>query len=395
MTLDTAPIVALPLDGVRVVELAHWVAGPAVGGVLADWGADVVKVEPHGGDPMRHLFPATPGSVVRHSPSFSAVNRAKRSVELDLTDGDDRAGLEQLLGGTDVFVTNLRPGALERLDLGRHEVAARHPQLVYCSVTAYGWEGPDREEAGYDLAGFFARSGVLHQLTPTGSAPAPFMNGVGDMFTAISAVAGVLAALHERHRTNRGRFVEASLLRTGMWSMAGELSMAANGRAPKPVADRADSPTPLFNLYRTADDRWFVLVGLETDRHLPAVFAAIGRPEMADDERFASARAVMRNRRAFIAVLDECFATRPLAQWREVFAAHGVWWGPVQTPVEVAVDPQADAAGAWVELAGGAGRSVEAPIRFDGIRRVTVADAPESGEHTAEVLTHNPDREGS
>jgi len=327
-----------PLRGVRVVELAHWVAGPAVGAVLADWGADVVKVEPPNGDPMRALFAPPPGSAARHSPSFSMANRAKRSVALDLGAADGLAALEALLAVADVFVTNLRPAALERLGLGPADLAARHPALVACSVSAYGWEGPARDEAGYDLAGFFARAGVLHQITVRDQPPAPLMNGMGDLFTAMSAVAGILAALHERRERGRGRFVEASLLRTGMWAMGGELSLAANGGNPRPVADRADCPTPLFNVYRAGDGRWFVLVGVEADRHLPAVLAAVGRAELLDDERFANARAVTRNRRAFIALLDECFATRPLDEWAEVFAAHDVWWGPVQSLAEVAAD---------------------------------------------------------
>ncbi len=379
-----------PLGGLQVVELGHWVAGPAAGGVLADWGADVIKVEPTGGDPMRHLFRPPPGSPAAHAPSFSAVNRGKRSIELDVTSPAGRDTLDALLSGADVFLSNLRPGALERLGLSPTEVAARHPRVVYCSVTAYGWEGDEREAAGYDLAGFFGRAGVLHQLTPPDSSPAPFMNGLGDMFTAMSAVAGILAAVNERHHTGRGQFVEASLLRSGMWSLAGEIGMAANGTAPKPVADRVESRTPLFNVYRTADDHWFVLVGVEADRHLPAVVAAVGRPDLLDDERFADARAIGKNRAAFIAELDAEFARRPLAEWSERFAEHDVWWGPVQTPVEVAADPQAHASGAWIHVAGadGAdrGASVDAPIRFDHATRDRVTDAPDLGQHNEEIL---------
>ncbi len=386
--------VPAPLGDLRVIELAHWVAGPACGGVLADWGAEVIKVEPPGGDPMRHLFSPRADGGATHSPAFSAVNRAKRSVELELGDPDGRATFESLLAGADILLTNLRPGALERLDLGPEGLAARHPRLVYCSVTAYGWEGPERDAAGYDLAGFFGRAGVSHQLTSTGTAPAPFMNGLGDTFTAMSAVAGILAALNERHRTGRGRFVEVSLLRTGMWGLAGELGMAANGGTPKPVANRADNPTPLFNVYRAGDDRWFVLVGVEADRHLPAVLAAADRSDLLADQRFADARAVRRHRREFIALLDAAFATRPLAEWAERFTAHDVWWGPIQSPGDVADDPQAEAAGAWVELLGGGGRTVDAPVRFDRQRRAQVADAPQPGADTAAVLAELADRAG-
>ncbi len=385
--MSTAPA---PLAGLRVIELAHWVAGPACGGVLADWGADVVKVEPPGGDPMRHLFTPPPDSGATHSPAFSAVNRAKRSIEMELGDEPGRSAFEALLAHADILLTNLRPGALERLGLVPEDLAQRHPRLVYCSVSAYGWEGPQRDAAGYDLAGFFGRAGVSHQLTSTGTAPAPFMNGMGDTFTAMSAVAGILAAINERHRTGRGRFVEVSLLRTGMWALAGELGMAANGGTPKPVANRADNPTPLFNVYQAGDGRWFVLVGVEADRHLPAVLAALDRSDLLQDERFADARSVRRHRVEFITLLDAAFATRPLAQWAERFAAHDVWWGPVQSPAEVAADPQAVAAGAWLQLRGGGGRSVEAPVRFDRQTRDEVADAPQPGQHTAAVLNELP-----
>ncbi len=377
--------VAGPLVGLRVLELGHWVAGPAVGGVLADWGAEVVKVEPSGGDPMRHLFAPSAGAAV-NSPAFSAVNRGKLSIELDLADVDHRERFEQLLVESDVLVTNFRPGALIRLGLDPDEVRARHPRLVYCSVTAYGWEGDDREQAGYDLAGFYARAGVLHQLTPVGSSPSPYMNGVGDTFTSMSAVAGVLAAIHKRQATGEGSFVEASLLRTGMWSMAGEISLAANGGRPRPVADRTASPTPLFNTYRAADDRWFVLVGVEADRHLPSVLAAIGHPELRHDERFADARSVRRNCRPFIAVLDGAFATKTLDEWAEVFAEHDVWWAPVQSLSQVAEDPQAVATGAWIELEGDRGRTIDAPIRFDHVTRHVVPDAPDVGSDTDRLL---------
>ncbi|MGE0730748.1 MAG: CaiB/BaiF CoA transferase family protein [Acidimicrobiia bacterium] len=382
------PDAPAPLRGVRVVELAHWAAGPAAGGVLADWGADVVKVEPPEGDPMRHLFGRPTGTddgPVRHAPSFSAMNRAKRSVAVDLATADGRALFEALLERADVFLTNVRPAALERLGLAPDAVRRRFGRLVYCSVSAYGWEGPARDDAGYDLAGFFARTGVLHQLTPPGASPSPYMNGMGDLFTAMSAVAGILAALQERHRTGRGRFVEATLLRTGLWSMAGELSLAASGGNPRPVADRTDSATPLFNVYRAGDDRWFVLVGVEADRHLPAVLRALDLAHLLEDERFNSGAAVRRHRQAFIAVLDERLATRSLAEWAERFAAEDVWWAPVQTPAEAAADPQGEAAGAWVDYDNGAGRAVDAPIRFDGHDRRTTADAPALGAHTAEL----------
>jgi crotonobetainyl-CoA:carnitine CoA-transferase CaiB-like acyl-CoA transferase len=383
--------VPTPLAGVRVVELAHWMAGPAAGGLLADWGADVVKVEPHGGEPMRHIWGSMGADPDAPNGAFISANRGKRSVELDVRSPAGREALAALLARADVLVTNLRPAALRRLGLDPQEVAERYPRLVYCSLTAYGWGGPDEERAGYDLASFFGRTGIAHEITTQGQPPAPLMQGIGDTFAAMTSVAGVLAALHERERTGRGGFVEASLLRTGMWALAGELGVQALGGRPRPPYPRENCPTPIYNSYRTADDRWFFLVGVQAGRHLPRVLAAIGRAELLEDERFATARAVSKNRREFIPILDAAFAEHPLDHWREVFDEHDVWWAPVQTPAEVVTDPQARAMGAWIRIDGAEveGRpveSVDSPVRFGSVSRDVVPPPPRSGEHTAEVL---------
>jgi crotonobetainyl-CoA:carnitine CoA-transferase CaiB-like acyl-CoA transferase len=380
-----------PLAGVRVIELAHWMAGPAACGILADWGADVIKVEPHGGEPMRHIWGSMGANPDAPNGAFLSANRGKRSVELDVRAEAGRGALEALLRTADVLVTNLRPAALRRLGLDPAEVAERFPRLVYCSLTAYGWGGPDEERAGYDLAAFFGRTGIAHEITTQGQPPAPLMQGIGDTFAAMTSVAGILAALHERERTGSGRFVEASLLRTGMWALAGELGVQALGGRPRPPYPRENCPTPIYNSYRTADDRWFFLVGVQAARHLPRVLAAIGRTDLLEDERFASARAVSKNRRDFIPILDAAFAEHPLDHWREIFDVHDVWWAPVQTPAEVVADPQARAMGAWIRIEGAEvdGRpveSVDAPVRFGGVARTDAPPPPRSGQHTAEVL---------
>jgi crotonobetainyl-CoA:carnitine CoA-transferase CaiB-like acyl-CoA transferase len=380
-----------PLAGVRVVELAHWMAGPAAGGVLADWGADVIKVEPHGGEPMRHIWGSMGANPDAPNGAFTSANRGKRSIELDVRSDDGRDVLTRLLGRADVLVTNLRPAALRRLGLDPDGVAERFPRLVYCSLTAYGWGGPDEEKAGYDLASFFARTGIAHEITTQGQPPAPLMQGLGDTYAAMTAVAGILAALHERQTTGTGRFVEASLLRTGMWALAGELGVQAMGGRPRPPYPRENCPTPLYNSYRTADDRWFFLVGVEAKRHLPRVLAAIGRTDLLADERFGTARAVSKNRRDFIPILDAAFAEHPLAHWVGVFEEHDVWWGPVQTPAEVVDDVQARATGAWVQVDGvqiedRPVESVDSPIRYGGVARGVVTGPPRAGQHTREVL---------
>ncbi len=379
-----------PLHGIRVIEVAHWMAGPAAGGVLADWGAEVIKIEPIGGDPMRKLFGSLGVNPDAPNGAFLAANRGKRSIEIEVKTEAGREVLDRLLRQADVLLTNLRPSALERLALTPTAVKALYPRLIYCSVTAYGWGGPDQERAGYDLAAFFGRAGISHQVTTQDTAPAALMQGLGDTFTALAAVSGILAALVERQSTGIGRFVEASLLRTGMWALSGELGVQAMGGHPRPPAPRDRCPTPLFNSYRAGDGRWFFLVGVEASRHLPKVLQAIERPDLLTDARFQGGRQLSKNRQEVITLLDEAFASKPLAEWIEIFNEQDVWWAPVQSPADVVVDPQARASGAWVtvnqDVVGGGAESVDAPIRYDGQSRTHVQDAPKVGEQTREIL---------
>lgn len=383
---NTGTAAPQPLAGIRVIELAHWMAGPAAGGVMKDWGAEVIKVEPEGGEPMRHIWGSMGANPDAPNGAFISANRGKKSIELDLRSDEGREALHALLEGADVLLTNLRPGALTRLGLSPAEVSERHPRLVYCSLTAYGWGGPDQDKAGYDVASFFGRTGIAHEITTQGTPPAALLQGLGDTFTAMAAVAGVLAALHERQTTGRGRMVEASLLRTGMWALAGELGVQAMGGNPKPPRPRDQSSMPMYNSYRTKDDRWLFLVGVQAGRQLPKVLAAIGREDLLEDERFNSGRGIAKNRTEFIPLLDAAFAERTLAEWGPVLDEHDVFWAPVQTPAEVVTDVQARAVGAWVHIDEVDADSVDSPIKFDGRARQSAPRPPRSGEHTDEIL---------
>ena len=373
-----------PLAGYRVVELGVWVAGPAAGGILCDWGAEVIKVEPPSGDPMRSIFALAAGASEERNPPFDLDNRGKRSVVLDLRTEVGRKVLERLLATADVFVTNLRVDALERLGLGHVEVRERHPRLVYASVTGFGLDGPERDRAGYDVGAFYARSGFAASMTVGDVPPPALRSGKGDHVTGLAAAAGVLAKLLQRERTGEGGLVETSLLRTGMYTTGWELAIQQRFGKSQAPEDRAANSTPLVNCYRTADGRWFWLLGLEADRHLPGVLRAIGRPELADDPRFASARDRRINARALIAELDLAFATRARDEWASVFAEHDVWWAPVQSLAEVVADPQARAAGAIITMATGE-ESVAPPAGF-GERDVVARPVPALGADTVEVL---------
>ena len=381
------------LEGVRVVELGVWVAGPSAGGVLADWGADVVKVEPPAGDPFRNLFGSIGYASDLPNPPFALDNRGKRSVVLDLRVPASRQVLDRLLQTADVFLSNLRPDALARLGLGHAELTERHPRLVYASVTGYGLTGPDRDRPAYDVGAFWARTGIAHQLVPPGTPPPGIRGGLGDHTTGMTAVAGICAALLDRERTGRGRVVEVSLLRTGMYCLGWDIGIHLQLGKVAPASPRHDSHTPLVNSYLAGDGRWVFLIGLEADRHFPGVARAVDRLELIDDPRFAGAAARRDNRAALIALLDEIFATRPLDEWGGRFDAEDVWWCQVQSPGEAADDPQAVAAGAFVDVPAGDGastfRAVNSPVHFHGAPgdgAGPVGPVPALGEHTDEVL---------
>uniref|UniRef100_A0AAU2ADZ6 CoA transferase n=1 Tax=Streptomyces sp. NBC_00093 TaxID=2975649 RepID=A0AAU2ADZ6_9ACTN len=378
-----------PLEGIAVVELGMWVAAPAAATMLADWGADVVKVEAPTGDPNRYTLRHV-GQDIDSAPPFETDNRGKRGIVLDLRAEDGKDALERLLERADVFVTNLRPGALERLGLGPDELRARHPRLVVGTLTGYGWTGAERDRAGYDVSAFWARPGIAAMLNPAGEPPPGIRPGLGDRTAASNLVAGVLAALLRRERTGEGGVVDVSLLRSGTYANGNDLALQNFFGKRGRTRPRTEHESPLYNSYRTADDRWFWLVGLEGNRHWPGVVKALGRADLETDERFATGKARRGHVRELIAEFDAEFARRTLAEWAARFDAEGVWWAPVQTLAEVAADPQAEAVGAFVEQPGMGDapplRTVATPVSFWGVDDKPRAGAPTLGEHTDDVL---------
>ncbi|MEU1513369.1 CoA transferase [Streptomyces sp. NPDC005811] len=378
-----------PLEGISVVELGMWVAAPAAATMLADWGADVIKVEAPTGDPNRYTLRHV-GQDIDSAPPFETDNRGKRGIVLDLRSEDGRQVLARLLERADVFVTNLRPGALERLGLDPDELRERHPRLVVGTLTGYGWAGAERDRAGYDVSAFWARPGIAAMLNPAGEPPPGIRPGLGDRTAAANLVAGVLAALLRRERTGEGGVVDVSLLRSGTYANGNDLALQNFFGRRGRTRPRTEHESPLYNCYRAADDRWFWLVGLEGGRHWPGVVRALGREDLSDDERFATGKARRGHVRELIAVFDEEFAERPLEEWAARFDAEGVWWAPVQTLAEVSADPQAEAVGAFVEQPGMGDapplRTVATPVRFWGVDDKPRTGAPTLGEHTDDVL---------
>jgi crotonobetainyl-CoA:carnitine CoA-transferase CaiB-like acyl-CoA transferase len=378
------------LSGLRVVELAVWVAGPGAGGVLADWGADVVKIEPPEGDPCRSLFMALAGLREPKSPPFDLDNRGKRSVVLDTRDPEARALARRLVSGADVFITNLRPDALAKLGLDWESLERDCPRLVYASITGYGLRGPERDRAAYDVGAFWARTGAEHIMFPTGVEPHGIRGGFGDHATALSLVGGIMAALYQRERTGRGQLVATSLLRTGLYCVGWDTGIQLRFGTVAPSLPRGEALNPVLNQYRTRDARWFWLLGLEAERHWPKLTRAVERPEWTGDPRYASARDRRKNAAELVALLDAIFATRRLAEWSARFDEVDLWWAPVQTQAEVVADPQVQAMNGIVSVpeAGGVGefRAVATPLEFSSAPVGPQGPPPLLGEHTESVL---------
>jgi len=377
-----------PLQGLRVVEMGFWVAGPGAAGILADWGADVIKVEPPDGDPMRGMFLNAAGIEVSTNPPFELDNRGKRSLSLNLQHADGQAIAHRLLRAADVFVTNLRGSALSKFGLGWDELQLLNPGLVYCHITGYGQVGDDCDRPAYDVGAFWSRAGIAWSLVPEGGEPPQQRGGMGDHSTALSAVGAVCAALLARQRTGKGQLVSTSLLRTGMYVLGWDMNIRLRFGRVAPPYTRHTVPNPVVSCYRAGDGRWFWLLGLQGDRHWPDLVRAVGRPEWREDPRFRDMKARRENAPVLVPMLDEIFAARSLDEWARVFDRENVWWAPVQSVDEVVADSQVRAAGGIINapVLEGDAEMVASPADFSATPWRATSAAPEFGQHTEEVL---------
>jgi crotonobetainyl-CoA:carnitine CoA-transferase CaiB-like acyl-CoA transferase len=373
-----------PLNGVKVIEMGVWVAGPAATGLMADWGADVIKVEPPAGDPQRFVFGALGVADQKGVPPFEIDNRGKRSVVLDLRNENDLQKMFVLLEDADVFVSNVRPAGLARMGLDPDSLTKRFPRLIYGQLTGYGTTGPDVDKAGYDIGAFWSRTGLAHTTVAPDELPPAIRSGQGDHTTGLSMAAGVMAALFDRERTGKGRVVSTSLLRTGIYTLGWDVGVYLRFGKRQSTKSSRKNPAPQMNCYRCADGRAFWLLGMEADRHFPGLLKAIGREELAGVENFKNARARSINAGEFTAVLDEHFATQDYAHWTAKFDENDVWWAPLNSIAEAVADPQVIASGAFVEMTPQPDeapyRAVNSPVDFSGYSP-TYGPVPNLGEH--------------
>ncbi len=377
------------LKGIRVIELAGYVAAPGASGLMADWGADVIKVEAAGGDPMRHYL-ASAASVATVNPVFELDNRGKRSIVLDIKNEHGLAALRALVRGADVFLTNLRPTMLKRNGLDWPALQQENPRLIYASISGFGLTGPDADRPAFDHTAFWARSGILASMTASGQEPPPPGTAVGDHVCSLATVAGILAAVIERDRTGAGKLIETSLLRSGTYAMGTDLSLQLQRGRMATAKTRAGAANPLVNFFMASDGHWFCLTARQAGKDWPNIARAVGHEEWLADERFATSRARKENGAALVELLDWAFAKMSLAELGQRLDAEDVVWAPLMTPAEVTSDPQAIAAGCFqgaIDATGETFRAPAPPVRFDGTDGAAAPrPAPLLGQHTAEIL---------
>lgn len=382
------------MKGVRVLEVAQFWFVPSAGAVLADWGAEVIKVEhPVRGDGQRGLASSgVPSAVAGVDFLVQQPNRGKRSVGIDI---GHAAGLEllyKLVDQCDVFLTNFLPESRQKLRIDVEHIRARNPRAIYVRGHGQGDLGPEREMGGYDATAFWNRGGIAAALTPPDmnepiSQRAAFGDGIGGMTIA----GGIAAALFHRERTGEAKLVDVSLLATAMWVLSPDVvasKLLQPGTQQLPFPPRTSRFSPVVNNYKTKDGRWLMLVHLQADRYWADFCARLGRADMIADPRFLDARVRFEHREACIAELDATFAKRTLAEWREALDGMEGPWAPTQTARELHEDRQVLANGYLQEVDGGARgwfALVRSPVQFDG-QRAELSRGPEMGEHTDEVL---------
>jgi len=373
--------------GLKVVEMASFIAGPSAAVILSDFGADVVKVEPPAGELWRmgHKFPPHPQS--KDAYPFQLANRNKRGITLDLKSPSAQEVLERLVKWADVLIVNTPHPARKRLKLEYDDLVQWNPRLIYADVTGFGEKGPDANLPGFDITAYWARSGLLSLTRDAGMPPTWPVAGSGDNATAVGLYSAIVTALYRRERTGKGSNVTISLLASGIWAASVFVQAALCEANFFGLHDRKHPANAAFNVYRASDDTWFVLV--VTPDKLAAVAKAIGRADLLTDPRFSDPAKLMQNMPQLTAIFDEVFGSQPMAHWYEVFNGVHVPFGAVRGPQEVINDPQLKANDIVVPLED-AGENIKftvsSPMQVHGVAKVPARRAPKIGEHNEEVL---------
>jgi crotonobetainyl-CoA:carnitine CoA-transferase CaiB-like acyl-CoA transferase len=379
------------LSDVKVVELSMYAFAPSCAAVLADWGADVIKVVPPGvADPMKgNPIAGLPKIDVGVAFMWEQLNRGKRCIGLDVSKPEGREVLLRLLEQADVFLTNLLPGARRRFGIDIADVRAVNPRIIYARASGHGDRGPEREQGGFDHTDFWARTGIGHAASMAVGEFVPQAGpAMGDASSGAFLAGSIAAALYRRQRTSEGAEIDVSLLSSGLWAFApAVIASQLYGVDTIPRYSHAEQKNALVTAYTTRDKRQVYFAGIRTDKGFHEFAQIIGRPDLIEDPRFASNESRIQNVRDLIAALDAIFAERDLAEWVGRLQASTTPWAVVQTAAEAAADPQTVANGYVVSIAGdrGAYPLVASPAQIDN-RAPALARAPDHGEHTEQIL---------
>jgi len=374
-------------SGLKVVEMASFIAGPSAAVILSDFGAEVLKVEPPTGDTWRigHKIPPQPRA--KDAYPFHLANRNKRGITLDLKSPSAQEVLERLVKWADVLIVNTPHPARKRLKLEYDDVALWNPRLIYADLTGFGEKGPDAGLPGFDITAYWARSGLLSLTRDAGMPPTWPVAGSGDNATAVGLYSAIVTALYRRERTGKGSYVTTSLLAEGVWSASVFIQAALCEANFYGLHDRTHPANAALNVYKASDGTWFVLI--VTPDKLAAVAKAIGREDLLTDPRFSEPAKLMQNMPQLTTILDEMFGSQPMAHWYEVFNGAHVTFGAVRGPQEVINDPQLKANDIVVPLEGAGDKltsTISSPIQVHGVAKVPARRGPELGEHNEEVL---------
>ena len=380
-----------PLEDIKVLEVDNYMAAPSAAAILADMGADVLKIEPIAGDPMRGLSRPlrVESNFAGYDLQFDVDNRGKRSAAIALDKPEGQALAHRLAQDADVFLCNLLAQRQQRFGLNPQTLFAIKPNLVHATLTGYGTTGPDAWRPGYDVTAFFGRSGLSDIMREGEDGVVPRAGTAqGDHTTGLTLVAAILAALRLAEKTGEGQVVETSLYETAVWTQASDISVTAVDQAPVRRRARHEVLTPMANRYPCGDGKWVVLNMLDSGAW-ERLCRAIGRDDWLADERYATGRDRYRHMRELVDGVDATLSAKTRDEWGVIFDEHGVIWGPVLGLHEVVDDPHANAIGLFPELEHpelGTYRTVNAPMRFKSADVRPRGPAPRVGEHTEQIL---------
>ena len=383
------------LEGLKVLEMGHVVAVPAASATMADWGADVIKVEPLTGDLARGIgLPITPEQIAAAPPYavigmyFQVLNRGKRGIALNLKTEDGKKAFFKLVAWADVFMSNYEVGTLARLGADYESLVKINPAIIYAVLTGYGTVGPDKDERGFDYSAAWARSGLMHMMASPRGIPPPQRGGMMDRVVGAHIEGGVMSALFHRNRTGQGQKLELSLYHTGVWTATEDIAPALRGFEPL-RHNRKTAGNPIWNNYKTKDGRWFWLANLQPDLTWGGFCRSMGHPEWETDARFNTNAARFENSAELIRLIDAEMTKKTMKEWEDIFRQNQVIYGRVQTPMEVVNDPQALANGFFTPLLHPDFPEIKVittPVKFQQNPSEVTGPAPELGQNTEEIL---------